>query len=145
MFLGDGVPAIEAACAKVTIRFFRALDAREHEAAAGFFAPDGVWHRAGTVLTGRPAIIEALAKRSPDRATAHLLSNVWAEAIDPDHARVHFYLTLRERVAAPNEPVIFRAGGVLYGTDTYVRLAEGWRIQTKSTQPVLPAAETEKS
>ena len=50
-----------------------------------------------------------------------------------------------ERIAKPGEPAAFRTGGVLYGTDTFVRLAEGWRIQTKGAQPVLAAAETEKS
>jgi hypothetical protein len=146
MFLADSVPAIEAACTKVTLAFFRCLDTREHDTAAAFFAPDGVWHRpGGAALTGHDAILAALNKRPAERSTAHLLSNVWAEAIDPDHARVHFYLTLRESIAAPNGPAVFRSGGVLYGTDNYVRLADGWRIQTKGTQPVLAAAETEKS
>ena len=83
----------------------------------------------------------ALQARPAGRATAHLLSNLWAETIDPDHARVHFYLTLRERIAKPNEPAVFYTGGVLYGIDAFVRLAEGWRIQTKGTQPVLAASE----
>ncbi len=145
MFLADSVPAIEAACVKITLGFFRCLDTREHEAAAALFAPGGVWRRGGTVLNGQEAILAALNKRPAERSTAHLLSNVWAEAIDPDHARVHFYLTLRESIATPNQPVVFRSGGVLYGTDNYVRLADGWRIQDKGTQPVLAAAETEKS
>lgn len=130
---------------KVTLAFFRCLDTREHAAASALFAPNGVWHRGGTSLTGRAAILAALEKRPAERSTAHLLSNLWAETIDPDHARVHFYLTLRERIAAPDGPVVFRSGGVLYGTDNYVRLADGWRIQDKGTQPVLAAAETETS
>ncbi len=130
---------------KVTLAFFRCLDTRENEAAIALFAPDGVWHRGATALSGRAAILAALEKRPAERSTAHLLSNLWAEAVDPDHARVHFYLTLRESIAMPNQPVVFRSGGVLYGTDNYVRLAEGWRIQDKGTRPVLAAAETEKS
>lgn len=145
MFPSESVPTIEAACVKVTLRFFRCLDLREHEAAAKLFAPEGIWNRLGTELLGRAAILAALEKRPPERSTAHLLSNVWAEASDPDHVRVHFYLTLRERIAAENKPVVFNTGGVLYGTDHYVRLAEGWRIQSKGTQRVLAAADTEKS
>jgi limonene-1,2-epoxide hydrolase len=145
MFSAESVPSIEADCIKVTLRFFRCLDTRAHEAAADMFAPDGVWNRpGGAALTGKSEILAALEMRPSDRSTAHLLSNVWAEAVDPDHARVHFYLTLRERIATHNEPVVFKTGGVLYGTDHYVRLAQGWRIQTKGTQRVLAAAETEK-
>lgn len=140
MFPPDSVPAIEAACIKVTIRLFRCLDTRDHEAAAELFSPEAVWHRArGAALTGRAQIRADLDARPANRATAHLLSNVWAEALDPDRARVHFYLTLRERVAEDGKPPVFRTGGVLYGVDEYVRLAEGWRIQSKRTQPVLPA------
>jgi hypothetical protein len=145
MFPPESVPAIEAACVKVTLRFFRCLDLREHETAAGLFAPDGIWNRLGTALAGRAAILAALNERPAERSTAHLLSNVWAETLDPDHARVHYYLTLRESIAKPNEPATHRTGGVLYGTDHYVQLADGWRIQSKGTQPVLAAADTEKS
>ena len=146
MFSTEGVPAIEAACVKLTLRFFRCLDTREHETAAAMFAPDGVWNRpGGAALRGNAEVLAALEKRPADRSTAHLLSNVWAEATDPDHVRVHFYLTLRERIAAENKPVVFNTGGVLYGTDHYIRLAEGWRIESKGTQRVLAAADTEKS
>ena len=100
------------------------------------------WTFVSDVVSG---VVAALDKRPADRSTAHLLSNVWAETVDPDHARVHYYLTLRESIAKPNEPAVFRTGGVLYGTDHYVQLAEGWRIQSKGTQPVLAAADTEKS
>jgi hypothetical protein len=145
MFSTESGAAIEAECIKITLRFFRCLDTREHATAAQLFAPDGVWNRPGTVLSGRAAILESLHKRPPERTTAHLLSNVWSEALDADHARVHFYLTLRERLAAPGEPATVRSGsGVLYGVDTFVRSAEGWRIQTKATQPVLAAAEAEQ-
>jgi limonene-1,2-epoxide hydrolase len=145
MFSAESVPTIEADCVKVTIRFFRCLDTRDHAAAAAMFAPDGVWNRpGGAALNGRAAILAALDKRPAERATAHLLSNIWGEAVDPDHVRVHFYVTLRERIAAQNEPVAFNTGGVLYGTDDYIRLAEGWRIQSKGTQRVLAAADTEK-
>jgi hypothetical protein len=146
VFPPESVPAIEAACIKVTIRVFRCLDTRDHRGATDMFAPDGTWKRArGNDLTGHAAILADLDSRPANRATAHLLSNMWAEAIDPDHARVHFYLTLRERVERPGEPAAHRAGGVLYGIDEYVRLPAGWRIQKKSTQQVLPSAETEKA
>jgi hypothetical protein len=145
MFPAESVPTIEAACVKVSLRFFRCLDLREHAAAAALFAPEGVWNRLGTALIGRASILAALERRPPERSTAHLVSNVWAEALDPDRVRVHYYLTLRESIAKSGEPPAFRTGGVLYGIDQYVQLAEGWRIQNKGTQPVLAAAETEKS
>ena len=145
MFSSDGNPAIEATCTKMTLRFYRSLDTREHATVAAMFAPDGTWHRQGVLLNGPADVLAALEKRSPDRSTAHMLTNVWAEALDPDRARVHYYLSLREKIAKPGDPVLIRAGGVLYGTDDFVRLADGWHIQSKSSQPVIPAAETEKS
>ena len=146
MFTSDGNPAIEAACTKMTLRFYRYLDTREHDAVAASFAPEGVWHRQGVALKGPAEVLAAMHKRSPQRSTAHVLSNVWAEALDPDHARVHYYLSMREAIAKSGGPTRhLRTGGVLYGTDTYVRLADGWRIQNKSSQQVLAAAETEKA
>jgi hypothetical protein len=145
MFPSDGNPAIEATCTKMTLRFYLSLDTREHAAAAAMFAPDGTWHRQGVLLTGPADVLAALEKRSPDRSTAHVLTNVWAEALDPDHARVHYYVSVREKIAKPGEPVLIRAGGVQFSTDHYVRLADAWRIQSKRSQPVIPAAETEKS
>jgi hypothetical protein len=145
MFPSDGNPAIEATCTKMTLRFYLSLDTREHASAAAMFAPDGTWHRQGVLLTGPADVLAALEKRSPDRSTAHVLTNVWAEALDPDRARVHYYVSVREKIAKPGEPVLIRAGGVQFSTDHYVRLADAWRIQSKRSQPVIPAAETEKS
>jgi hypothetical protein len=145
MFTTDGNSVIEAACIKMTLRFYRSLDTRDHEGVAATFAPDGTWHRQGVLLKGPADVLAALNKRSPDRSTAHIITNVWAETLDPDHARVHFYLSLRERIAKAGEPELIRTGGVSYGTDDFVRLADGWHLASKNSKPVIPAAETEKS
>jgi hypothetical protein len=127
----------------MTLRFYRSLDTRDHEAVAAMFAPDGTWHRQGVLLDGPADVLAALNKRSPDRSTAHIITNAWGETLDPDHVRVHFYLSLRERIAKAGEPVLLRTGGVGYCNDNFVRLAEGWRVQSKSSKPVIPAAEAE--
>ena len=41
----------ESACIAATLRFFRALDARDHAACAAAFAPGGTWHRQGLALS----------------------------------------------------------------------------------------------
>jgi SnoaL-like domain len=131
---------IEAACIAVTLDFFRALDAREHEAAAALIVPGGVWERQGKLLEGRPAILAGLEQRPSSRATCHIITNLSVDIVGPGHAFVHFYLTAYEGAQVGSETPTARLVGIRYGTDEMVRLPDGWRIKEKRSQAVMRGA-----
>lgn len=124
------------ACLDVVHGFFDALDVRDHERARASFTPDGVWERGGATLAGHDRIGEALARRSPERRTFHVVCNPVVEARGADAADVRFYLMAYEAVAgqaAPLQPI-----GIRRCLDR-LRLDGGaWRIAHKSSQPHLP-------
>ena len=73
--------------------FFYALDLRDFEALADVMADGGVWHRQGKALSGRGAILAALAERGPDVRTAHVVTNFQVIELAAHTARARFYLT----------------------------------------------------
>src|SRR3546814_14073473 len=62
-------------CLACVLKFFYALDIRDHETAASMLAPEGVWHRQGVALQGRAAVLEALAPRPESRRTCHIITH----------------------------------------------------------------------
>ncbi len=131
----------ESACIAATLRFFRALDARDHAACAAAFAPGGTWHRQGQALSTTEAILGSLEKRPTGRITAHLITNLVADALGPDRVAVQFLLTAYEG-PSPVDGVAppAKVAGILDGRDEYVRTAQGWRLADKRTKPVFKGA-----
>ncbi|MFM1987144.1 MAG: hypothetical protein RJA99_101 [Pseudomonadota bacterium] len=130
----------ESACCAATLRFFRALDAREHAACVAAFAAGGVWHRQGQALATPEAIAASLEKRPADRITAHLITNLIAEPLGPDRIAVRFLLTAYEGpVPGESGPPPAKLAGVLDGRDEYVRTPAGWKLAEKRTRPVFKA------
>ena len=127
------------ALALVVYRFFAGLDSRDHAGAAALVAADGSWHRQGTVLVGRAAILEALEKRDPLRQTAHLITNLWVEHTTAATARVRFYLTAYETVTVHGVAGAPQMLGVRDCTDDLVLEGGQWRIACKSSHRFLPA------
>jgi hypothetical protein len=128
------------ALASVVYRFFAGLDCRDHAGTAALVATDGSWHRQGTVLAGRAAVLAALEKRDPQRQTAHLITNLWVEHTTAETARVRFYLTAYETVTAVDgatgAPQML---GVRDCTDDLVLEDGEWRIACKNSRRFLPA------
>ncbi|MEI7443623.1 MAG: nuclear transport factor 2 family protein [Burkholderiales bacterium] len=130
----------ESACIGATLRFFRALDARDHAACVAAFAPGGTWHRQGQALSTPEAIAASLEKRPADRVTAHLITNLIADAVGPDRIAVRFLLTAYDgAIPADGGPPPARLANVLDGRDEYVRTPAGWRLAEKRTKPVFKA------
>ena len=128
------------AFASVVYRFFASLDCRDHHRAAELVAAEGSWHRQGTVLVGRAAVLAALEQRDPKRQTAHLITNLWIEHASADRARVRFYLTAFETVTAADGTVGSpQMLGVRDCTDDLVLESGQWRIGCKSSRRFLPA------
>lgn len=133
--------ADSAACAASTLRFFRALDARDHAACAAAFAPGGAWHRQGRRLDTTAAIMASLEKRPADRTTTHLITNVIADRVDADRIVLRFLLTAYEGpVGVEGAAPVGKLAGILDCRDEYVRTAAGWCIADKSTRPLFKGA-----
>ena len=122
--------------ASVVCQFFSALDTRDHRQAAELMARDGTWLRQGVELVGRDAILKALEQRDPQRATAHLVSNLRIESADENRARVRFYMTAYETRPGVTSPQLL---GIRDSTDDLVFEEGGWRIWRKDSRRVLPS------
>lgn len=123
--------AIEWDCAQLLIRFFNAFDAFRYEEMAAMFAPDGVWHRQGKALQGRPAILGALNERLTTQTVRHVITNIDVTVLDADRARFLFYLTAYadDGVAPRGEPPIIAAPFLLLTVPgSYIRIDGRWKI-----------------
>lgn len=134
-------PADESACFAATLRFFRHLDARDHEACIAAFAPGGAWHRQGKRLDTAEAMMASLEARPKDRTTSHLITNLIAENAGPDRIAVRFILTAFDG-AVPSDGAVpaARLAGIMDGRDEYVRTPAGWQLADKSTRVLFKGA-----
>ncbi|OZI16259.1 hypothetical protein CAL18_16075 [Bordetella genomosp. 7] len=123
------------ALASVVCEFFSALDTRNHEQAAALMARDGTWVRQGAELKGRDAVLKALEQRDPQRATAHVVSNLRVESAEPGRARVRFYMTAYETRPGVSVPQLL---GIRDSTDDLVYEDGAWRIWRKDSRRVMP-------
>lgn len=121
--------------------FFAALDQREHDQVAAMMADDGIWHRQGKALQGPNAVAQALAARDPARHTAHVITNLRAESLDPVRIRVRFYLTAYEsRTDGAPEATAPRLVSIRACEDELALTPAGWRFASKTSKPLLPPA-----
>ena len=127
--------AIERACTRLVLASIRAFDDRDFLAYADLFTPDGVFIRANQPqepLSGRAAILSALASRPPGRITRHLCTNIEVEVIDVSRARGRCYLLLYAADMAAQETELGRQseGPQRIGEyhDEFVQTGGGWRI-----------------
>lgn len=127
----------EAECIANTMRFFRALDARDHAWCVFAFAPGGVWHRQGKAMRTAQEMHESLDQRSPDRLTSHLVTNVITERIVPDRIGVQFILTAFEGQRVAEGLPVAEGGGMMECRDEYVRTLQGWRLAEKRSRPLF--------
>ena len=128
-----------AAATALVMQFFRGLDTRDHASVAALMAPDGVWVRQGTPLVGPEGVMAALEQRPLNRVTCHLITNLWAEHLDEQRARLNFYLTAYEGTLENGTITGSRMLGVRFCTDELVYLDNAWRIKNKSSVAQMPA------
>jgi hypothetical protein len=129
------------ACSTLVYQFFGGLDRRDYQFVTNLMARDGVWHRQGKELRGRVAVLKALVERDSSRKTCHLVTNLHVEQATQATARVRYYMTAYETLAAADGAASApRMLGVRECTDDLV-LEEGhWRIECKKSHLVMPAA-----
>jgi hypothetical protein len=123
--------AIEWDCAQVLTRFFNYFDQWRYQDMADLFAADGVWHRQGKALTGRAAILAALAERSTTQRVRHVVTNLQIDVIDTDTAASLLYVTAyrHDSGAKQAEPPRIRAPYLVLVVPGRLRRTDaGWRI-----------------
>jgi 3-phenylpropionate/cinnamic acid dioxygenase small subunit len=120
----------ERAIADVCVRYATAIDDRDWERLRSCFLPEavGLYH-ADRVLTGYPAIEEALRTAvTPLSRTQHLVTNVTV-VVDGDEATSRCYLHAQHvRVGLPGGESFVIAGRY---RDRFMRTDDGWRIRKR--------------
>jgi hypothetical protein len=129
-------------CEATALAFFYALDTNAPHEAAAQMMPDGVWHRGGTKLEGRDAIVAALQTRPASRRTCHVISNFRLLVVTDKHVTAAFYLVAYEGIqgSATGSPEAMRLLGIRDCRDSLTLTADGWRIAVKQSTGHLPMA-----
>ncbi|MBO9499887.1 MAG: nuclear transport factor 2 family protein [Novosphingobium sp.] len=130
------IATIQQLCETASFKYALALDAKDPDALAQAFAPDGVWEVLGNTMVGRDAIRKYWQTRTadwaPDHGRLHSITNQAIDVIDRDHARgvskvaIYFFSTTdgNNKALAPTL--------IAQNNDEYVRTAEGWKLSHRS-------------
>jgi hypothetical protein len=130
----ETVHAIREECTALSIAYARCVDFRDYDAFVELFAEDGELD-VGRPLIGRVAIAEAMSKRPDELKSRHVLSNIFIDVVDADHARGISYLTLYRHIgleSLTSEPIEFSGpAAVGHYEDQFVRTAAGFLIKRR--------------
>ncbi len=126
--------AIQFDCEQLSIAYARNIDFHDYDAFANLFTEDAVLH-AGGQLEGREAIRASLRKRPDVLRSRHVLTNIFIDPVDSDHARGISYLSLYRHVGEESlaaEPIPFDGpAAVGHYEDRFVRTGDGWRFERR--------------
>lgn len=129
----------EAQCRKLLVRVLNALDNGNYQTLAEQFAPDGVWHRQGERLEGRPAIVAALQKRPPHVVTRHLANNIEINIVSEDEATAHSVVVVYRHES--DEPVksapMELPRSILDYDDRFVRYDGEWLLAERKSSKIF--------
>jgi hypothetical protein len=131
---------IEWQCRNLCYEFAYCIDHRKYRQLAELFSIDGVFDRVGQVLQGRPAIVEALEKRSVELRTRHVCHNVYFHEVTADQAKAIIYNTTLVGRGDPEGqavPYAMSQGAFLEFRDTYRKTSDGWRFAERSARTML--------
>lgn len=132
---------VEQACRNVVLRAAALTDARNHEAFAALFTPDGTLIRPGAApLQGQAAIIAAYRDRPSDRLTRHLVCNTLFDEVSQDAAAAISSVLLWVGLASDAEgvygrPVHRQVMGEF--ADHFALTPQGWRIARRAARFLL--------
>lgn len=131
---------IEAACRRLAVAYGRFIDLHDDEGVLGLFTADAVWRRPGQEpLCGHAQIQRFLAGRERSTLMRHVMSNFLIELVGADHARGVSYWT--GYVATNHVPGTVATTRAPFSIgeyhDQYVRVPQGWRIASRTTQYVF--------
>jgi len=125
---------IAADCEALSIAYARAVDFRDYDTFVDLFVEDGVLDT-GKPLEGRAAIAQAMARRSDELRSRHVLTNIFIEVLNDREARGISYLTLYRHIGPESltgEPIAFDGpAAVGHYEDRFVRTDAGWKFQRR--------------
>ena len=125
---------IQFDCRELSIAYARTLDFCDYDAFANLFTDDAVLS-AGPLIEGREAIRNWLAKRPDELRSRHVLTNIFIDPVDADHARGISYLSLYRHVGEESlapDPIAFEGpAAVGHYEDRFVRTDAGWRFERR--------------
>ncbi len=131
--------AIEWDCAQTVLRFYRYLDESRYAELAQLFTAEGVWVRLGKELRG-PERIEAAMGERKDWLTAHVVTNLQVDVLDPRNAETTQYVTLYRHegwnAAAGPAPVVLPLG-ILRHRDQLTLEGEAWKFKRKTSRAIM--------
>lgn len=128
----------EHACAKVLLRFFRALDTFDYDECLALFVEDATWERKGIPLQGLGQIRATLEARPRSVVICHQISNVEVDIINEDQATLHYVLVGYEaRLKDDGSRPVGGLGGIRRGRDLMVRTPDGWKFKHKGSDGVM--------
>lgn len=125
---------IELACSRLSILYARMVDFKTYELVDEIFSEDALLD-AGGPLQGRDKIRRGMERRNPKLRSRHILTNIFIDVIDAEHARGTSYLSLYRHIgdeSLEDKPIEF-AGPAAVGEyqDEFVKTAGGWRIASR--------------
>jgi hypothetical protein len=128
---------IEDECTKLSIAYARHVDFKEYDRFVQLFAEDGELNVTGQPVKGRKKLNLAMAARPYALRSRHILTNIYINVIDEDHAEGLSYLTLYRHTGDGLEGddqgprTIPGPSAVGHYEDKFVRTEEGWRFASR--------------
>jgi hypothetical protein len=127
---------IERECEKLSIAYARHVDFKQYDEFVQLFAEDGELNTVQPVK-GRENLTRAMAARPDALRSRHVLTNIYINVIDEDHAEGISYLSLYrhtgEGIAGDDQSPRTISGPAAIGhyADKFIRTDEGWRFASR--------------
>jgi len=127
---------IQRDCEELSIGYARAIDFRDYDDFIMLFAEEAVLDL-GRPMLGREEIRASISQRPDGLRSRHVISNIFIDVIDADHARGISYLTLYRHLSGdpnPSREPVHEAlpAAVGHYQDQFVRTTDGWRFQSRT-------------
>lgn len=131
---------IERECEKLSIAYARHVDFKEYDEYVDLFTEDCFLHAGPRPIEGKETLRKAMGYRPDALRSRHVLTNIWINVIDEDHATGISYLSLYrhtgeglegEKVSDPGPRVISGPAAVGHYADEFLRTDDGWRIKSR--------------
>lgn len=120
-------------CHRLLLSFYKALDERRYADVAHCFAPEGEWHRGGSIVRGPAAVERVYEGRSSDTRSRHIVTNLLTTARGLDNVTFSLCITYYAGPEGPAAPTVAGPLMVLSSHGEIVRLSGEWRILRKQT------------
>lgn len=127
---------IQRDCEALSIAYARAIDFRDFDDFLALFAEDGVLD-VGRVIRNREALRDSISQRPDGLRTRHIITNIFIDVVDEDHARGISYLTLYKHLSEDSNPPPGPVDSTLpaavgHYEDHFIRTSGGWRFQSRT-------------